>query len=190
VQADTSLHRSRGGLGLGLALVKKLVDLHGGTVRAESEGEGRGSEFIVTVPVAAEVPRIEPNPLLIVTRRRVLVIEDNEDAAEMLRVTLELEGHEVHVSGDGLQGVEAAVRLQPEVILCDIGLPGIDGYEVARRLRDSRTPPPLLVAVTGYTGPEDLRRATDAGFQHHFGKPPDLERLSRIVSSGPPGAWH
>ena len=191
VQADTSLHRTRGGLGLGLALVKSLVELHGGTVRAKSEGEGKGSEFIVTLPLAAEAVHVEPRPLRHVAQRRVLVIEDNEDAATMLKDMLELEGHEVHVSPDGLQGVEAALRLQPEVILCDIGLPGIDGYEVARRLQcPAGTPRALLVAVTGYTSPEDVRRAAEAGFDHHFGKPPDLAKLSHIVAaaSGPPGA--
>jgi two-component system CheB/CheR fusion protein len=189
VQGDTTLHRTSGGLGLGLALVKELVELHGGTVRAESAGEGKGSEFIATLPLGAASVLVEPRPTHPIVRRRVLVIEDNEDAADMLRVMLELEGHDVHVSADGLQGVEAALRLQPEVILCDIGLPGIDGYEVARRLRCAAgTDRALLVAVTGYTSSEDVRRATDAGFDAHFGKPPDFERLSALVadSSGTP----
>ncbi len=190
VQADTSLHRTRGGLGLGLALVKKLVELHGGTVRSESAGEGMGSEFIVTLPLAAEAVHVDALPPTEVTRRRVLVIEDNADAADMLREMLELEGHEVHVSPDGLKGVEAARLLHPDVVLCDIGLPGIDGYEVARRLHAASTDRALLVAVTGYSTPEDKRRASEAGFHYHLGKPPDMERLSHVLaeSFGPPGS--
>jgi signal transduction histidine kinase/ActR/RegA family two-component response regulator len=189
VQADASLHRTRGGLGLGLALARDLIALHGGTVTAQSGGEEQGSEFIVTLPLTAEAVRVEPRSSHHVVGRRVLVIEDNEDAATMLQETLEIEGHEVHVSPDGLQGVEAALRLRPEVILCDIGLPGIDGYEVARRLRGwAETHRTLLVAVTGYTSTDDVRRAADAGFHHHFAKPPDLERLSRVVAGGSPPA--
>jgi len=182
VQADTTLARTRGGLGLGLAAVKMLAELHNGTVRAQSAGVGQGSEFIVTMPLAGAAFPVRANPVRQGDGRRVLVIEDNEDTAETLKELLELEGHEVHVEADGLAGVEAALQFQPEVILCDIGLPGIDGYEVARRLSAARV---LLVAVTGYSSPDDVRRAQEAGFHHHIAKPADLEHLVRIVAEAP-----
>lgn len=183
VQADTSLARTRGGLGLGLAVVKRLVELHGGNVRAHSAGLGKGSEFIVTVPLANHAGPVHVStPRLQRVRRRVLVVEDNEDTAETLKEVLEVEGHEVEVVGDGVRAVDAALRLRPEVILCDIGLPGIDGYEVARRLRKAGEVHSLLVAVTAYSSPEDVERAREAGFQHHLAKPADLERLARIVA--------
>ena len=182
VQADTTLARTRGGLGLGLAVVKMLAELHNGTVRAQSAGVGQGSEFIVTMPLAGAAFPVRANPVRQGDGRRVLVIEDNEDTAETLKELLELEGHEVHVEADGLAGVEAALQFQPEVILCDIGLPGIDGYEVARRLSAARV---LLVAVTGYSSPDDVRRAQEAGFHHHIAKPADLEHLVRIVAEAP-----
>jgi CheY-like chemotaxis protein len=116
------------------------------------------------------------------SRRRILVIEDNPDTAITLRDVLELEGHEVHIAADGLDGVAAALRLRPEVVVCDIGLPGIDGYEVARRLQRSGVAPATLIALTGYASPGDLHRAAAAGFQHHLGKPADLDQLSRLIS--------
>jgi CheY-like chemotaxis protein len=182
VQAEASLDRARGGLGLGLSLAKTLVELHGGTIRADSAGVGKGADFVVTLPVCAEPSRAGREPSHDERSRRVLVIEDNQDTAETLREVLESEGHEVHVAFDGLRGVEAADRVHPDVILCDIGLPGIDGYEVARRVRASGEAG-VLVAVTGYASPDDVRRAADAGFHHHLAKPADLETLSRIVSA-------
>jgi len=185
VQADTTLARTRGGLGLGLAAVKKLVELHNGTVRAVSDGLGKGSEFVATIPLAGEVVAVQARPVRQGESRRVLIIEDSEDTAETLKELLELEGHEVNVEGDGLRGVEAALRLRPEVVLCDIGLPGIDGYEVARRLRSTGAMPVLLIAVTGYSSPDDVWRAQEAGFQHHIPKPADLEHLARVVAEAP-----
>ncbi len=186
-QADRTLARSQGGLGLGLALVKGMVELHGGDVSATSGGAGQGAAFRVRLPLApsasagakASAPpatRLRGMPL------RVLVVEDNADAASTLREALELLGHEVHVAGDGDAGVDAAARLAPDVVICDIGLPGIDGYEVARRL-SARDRCPLLVAVTGYALPEDRRRALEAGFVHHLAKPIRIEDLERVIGS-------
>jgi signal transduction histidine kinase len=185
VQAEATLARTRGGLGLGLAVVKKLVELHGGTVGAQSDGPGKGAEFLVRVPLVPSATRARPDGLRIADqRRRVLVIEDHEDTAATLKDLLELQGHEVWVEGDGLGGVEAALRFRPEVVLCDIGLPGIDGYEVARRIRTEGLHV-VLVAVTGYSSPEDVQRAREAGFQHHVPKPAALDEVSRLVTDAP-----
>jgi two-component system CheB/CheR fusion protein len=191
-QADRTLHRARGGLGLGLALVKGIVELHGGRATARSEGEGRGAEFTISLPIAAEEgdAAAGDRPARHAARRRILVVEDNEDAAVTLRDLLELDGHEVHVAGDGETALRAALRLRPDVILCDVGLPGVDGYEVARRLRSSREADAItLVALTGYASQEDVERALGAGFDHHLGKPPDLDKLLRILARprGPGG---
>ncbi len=186
-QADTSLDRSRGGLGLGLALVKGLVERHGGSVRAASEGIGRGSIFEVSLPVQTDTEtaaawagdRAED------CRRRVLVIEDNPDAADSLRDLLELCGHEVQVAHDGPSGLRTARAFMPEVVLCDIGLPSMDGYEVAAAFRsDPQLRAIRMVALTGYALQEDQRKATAAGFDCHVAKPPDLERLREILSGG------
>jgi CheY-like chemotaxis protein len=182
-QADATLARSQGGLGLGLALVKGMVELHGGTVEAGSDGPGRGATFSVRLPAAtavAPVPEAPHRGERAGKRLRILVVEDNEDAASTLREALELLGHEVHVSNDGPAGLEAAGRFAPDVVLCDIGLPGIDGYEVARRLR--RLQPGLrLVALSGYALPEDRERARHAGFDAHMAKPPDIDELTGVL---------
>lgn len=186
-QADHTLERSRGGLGLGLALVKGIAELHGGTVQAHSAGPGTGAEFAVSLPLASEgAARSEPPARQGFRRRRVLVIEDNVDAGETLRDLLELDGHEVRVETDALRSLETAARVRPDVVLCDIGLPGIDGYEIARRLRASpATRGATLVALTGYASPDDVERAAAAGFDHHLGKPPDLARLAAILAGEP-----
>ncbi len=187
-QADRTLARSQGGLGLGLALGKGMVELHGGRVSAASGGPGQGATFRVHLPLAhdkgasaggAAAPAAARAPGAPV---RVLLVEDNPDAASTLREALELLGHEVHVATDGDAGLRAAERLDPSVVICDIGLPGIDGYEVARRL-SARGDPPLLVAVTGYALPEDRRRALEAGFVHHLAKPIRIDDLARVIGS-------
>jgi PAS domain S-box-containing protein len=187
VQAETSIDRRRGGLGLGLALVRGLVELHGGEVVAQSEGLGRGSSFTVRLPRAASpvVPELERRPRKAASRRRILIVEDNVDAAASLRAGLELEGHEVSVAHDGATGVRIARELRPEVVLCDIGLPGMDGYAVAQTLRaDQSLGTTLLVALTGYALPDDLKRATEAGFDRHVAKPPSLDSIEDILAAG------
>jgi PAS domain S-box-containing protein len=176
-QADRSLDRSRGGLGLGLALVKGLVELHGGTVRASSDGPGRGSEFSIQLPliVEARAEMSRTGTALVGRSLHVLVIEDNRDAAESLRLLLRLSGHEVTLAYTGTAGLEAARRVRPDVVVCDIGLPGgLDGYAVARALRAERTTADVgLLALSGYGQEEDQRHAREAGFDRHLTKPVD-----------------
>jgi signal transduction histidine kinase len=184
-QADRSLDRSKGGLGLGLALVKGIVELHGGTVAARSRGLGHGTEFEVALPTyhgpADRAPASLPLPASARTRR-VLVVEDSRDGAATLADLLELSGHAVTIAGSGPEALRIAVDFNPEVVLCDIGLPGMSGYEVAQALR--RKPPPslrLLVAITGYGGAEDRQRSHAAGFDIHLTKPVDVEELQQLI---------
>ncbi len=189
-QAETkSPYRSQGGLGLGLSLVKGLVDLHGGRVEARSEGPGRGAEFVVELPLASEqpvlqvpvTPRREHAP-----RRRVLVVEDNLDAAETLREMLLMWNHEVEVAHDGREGLDKARSFRPEIVLCDIGLPLMNGYELAHAIRvDPTLAPAFLVAVTGYALPEDQRRSADAGFDVHLRKPVVIDAIEEILATAP-----
>lgn len=185
VQAEQTIERTRGGLGLGLALVRTLVELHGGTVTARSAGEGAGSEFTVTLPAlpqAATEPTAEESPRA-AAPHRVLVIEDNVDAAESLREALELGDHAVALAHSGPEGIEMARRVRPEVVFCDIGLPGMDGYAVAHTLRHDADPGvrrAFLVALSGYALPEDVAKARSAGFDRHVAKPPSIDQLERI----------
>ena len=185
-QVDQSPARSRGGLGVGLTLVKQLAEMHGGTVRARSEGVGRGSEFEVRLPLLKAPQEAAPAPAHGahgVQRRRLLLVEDNPDIGETMRDLLQLLGHRVELVGDGLRGVQLALALRPEVALVDIGLPGIDGYEVARRLRATEAGREMtLVALTGYGRPEDRDRALAAGFDAHLVKPVDPEDLLELLA--------
>ncbi|MBI2895074.1 MAG: PAS domain S-box protein [Deltaproteobacteria bacterium] len=187
-QADTSLDRGKGGLGLGLALVKGLVEMHGGSVSAASEGPGTGATFTIRVPLAVgdeTTARTRPEPRGERATRRVLVIEDNVDAADSLRDALELGGHSVEVAYAGPEGIEKARAFKPDVVLCDIGLPGMDGYAVARELRaDEALRQVRLVALTGYARPQDVAKAREAGFDAHLAKPPSFEALERSVTGG------
>jgi two-component system CheB/CheR fusion protein len=189
-QADRSLDRSQGGLGIGLTLVRLLVERHGGTVEARSEGPGCGSEFVVRLPLVASgrslAGRLVEAPALATARggKRVLVVEDNADSAEMLRMVLALHGHEIAVAQDGPSALEAARRFQPRVIVCDIGLPHMNGYEVARHVRAlPEIAQPTLIALSGYGQDEDRRRASDAGFEYHLVKPVEPQALFALLDS-------
>jgi len=186
VQADGGLARPKGGLGLGLALVKGLVELHGGTVSAHSDGPGRGSEFAVVLPLAAAPQAAAPAPPPASGTRglSILVIEDNVDAAQSLAEVLRLEGHRVHVATDGLSGIAKAREVGPDVILSDIGLPDLDGYELARALRSQGLTSTRLIALSGYAQPEDRQRAREAGFDDHISKPPSMDVLLAAVAGG------
>jgi two-component system CheB/CheR fusion protein len=189
VQADRSLARSQGGLGIGLTLVRNLVRLHGGEVEASSAGIGKGSEFVVRLPVAPLDADGEPGSgsgnggAPAAHPRRILIIDDNADAGDSLAAILRLSGHDVRVTRDGEAALEQARGWNPEIILLDIGLPGKDGYQVARELRHLphlRTA--MLVGVSGYGQPEDRYRARDAGFDHYFTKPVNLAALEKILA--------
>ncbi len=193
-QADRTLDRSSGGLGLGLALVKGLVELHQGQVRVSSDGPGKGAEFVVRLPLdpggAAPSTAGEPpataggRAARSASPRRVLVIEDNSDTAESLQALLELGGHEVRVACNGRDGLEVARRFAPHVVLCDIGLPGMDGYEVARAFRaDPSLCAVVLVAVSGYALQNDLQRAAAAGFDRHLAKPASPEAIEQVLAA-------
>jgi len=186
VQGERPLDRADGGLGIGLTLVKALVELHGGSVTAASEGPDRGATFTVRLPSslppsdgrAAARPARAP-----VVPRRVLIVEDNADAREMLGTALASAGHEVREADTGTAALDAAATFRPDVGLIDIGLPGVDGYEVARRLRATdEGQRMLLVALTGYGQPEDRRRARAAGFDAHLTKPVLPEQLAEVLT--------
>jgi PAS domain S-box-containing protein len=188
VQEYGGLARTTGGLGLGLALVKGLVELHGGSVQARSEGVDRGAEFILTFPLAPARARQAPTPAPAASAKRapatVLVIEDNLDSAHTIADVLVLEGHRVHVATDARSGIARALELKPDVILCDIGLPDMDGYEIARTLRaDDRLRSTRLIALSGYAQPEDRRRAVEAGFDNHISKPAAIDVLLAVIAS-------
>jgi two-component system CheB/CheR fusion protein len=183
-QAPQTMDRSQGGLGLGLAMVKGLVEAHGGRVSIASDGPGRGTEIEVLLPLTpAPAAAAEAAPQSRSAARRVLVIDDNVDAAEGLAEVLRIQGHEVAVAFDGPSGIELARRFQPGVVICDIGLPRMDGYAVARAIREERALCGIfLVALSGYARPDDLRRASEAGFDRHVAKPPELDEIDRILA--------
>jgi len=190
VQERQALDRAQGGLGLGLAIVKTLVELHGGTVEAHSEGHGRGSEFAVRLPAARAgglpepsapaAPEVAARP----DAMRVLVVDDNEDAADLLAMSVRLMGHLVRVAHDGPTALQIAAQFQPDVALLDIGLPVMDGYELARHLRALPGLEPVrLIAVTGYSQEADRRHTAAAGFERHLVKPIQLDELQEALNS-------
>jgi CheY-like chemotaxis protein/anti-sigma regulatory factor (Ser/Thr protein kinase) len=184
-QSDRPIDRGQGGLGIGLTVVRSLAELHGGSASIASEGEGLGAEATIVLPLHAETIDAPPSPPEApheVERRRVVIIEDNADAAEALAVYLQRIGHDVTVARDGRSGLDAVQRHRPHAIICDIGLPELDGYEVARRLLAQGLPTRcVLIAVTGYGDVVDRARTRAAGFSHHLTKPADPATLARLV---------
>jgi CheY-like chemotaxis protein len=184
-QADQSLDRSEGGLGIGLTVARRLAEMHGGSVSAASAGLGRGSQFVVRLPLAdgsGADGALGGDPMGAgrrpAPRRRVLVVDDNRDTARSGAKLLELQGHEVRVAFDGLAALEAAREFQPEVMLLDIGLPGMSGYELVKRLREEGFEQATIVAVSGYGQQADKERSREAGFDDHLVKPVDREALA------------
>lgn len=187
-QVDRSLERPLGGLGIGLSLVRSLVELHGGSVEARSDGPGQGSELIVRLPVDPPARQAQParedGDHVAPARHRILVVDDNKDAADSLAMLLALQGSEVRTAYDGLEAVEAAAAFEPDVILSDIGMPRMDGYEAAQQIRQQcRGRKVVLVAMTGWGQEEDRRRSIEAGFDLHLVKPVDLAELERLLGS-------
>jgi CheY-like chemotaxis protein len=191
-QADHTLERAQGGLGIGLTLVKRLVELHGGSVAAHSEGQGRGSEFVVRLPLAraaAEQKREQgevtsPSSSGAVGSCKVLVVDDSKDTADSLALLLRLWGQEVRTAHDGQSALKAARSYQPRLVLLDIGLPGLSGYEVARQLREEfGRDRMVLAALTGYGQEEDQERSRRAGIDHHLVKPIDPATLQALLAA-------
>jgi CheY-like chemotaxis protein/two-component sensor histidine kinase len=186
-QVDSSLERSQGGLGIGLTLVKRLVELHEGTVEARSEGLGRGSEIVVRLPVLMENGEVErqsePIPERFMTARRILVVDDNRDAAKSLAMLLKVTGNDTQTAHDGLEAIEHAEAYRPAVILLDIGLPKINGYDACRRIREQPWGKDVvIVALTGWGQEEDRRKSQEAGFNGHLVKPVDYAALTRLLA--------
>jgi CheY-like chemotaxis protein len=195
-QVDSAIDRAEGGLGIGLALVKGLIALHGGSVDGFSAGLGHGSEFIIHLPrsvvvpnaaksAAADLPPAAPGTE---SRLKVLVADDNRDAADSLAMVLEMNGHEVLVAHTGEQALEIARQVLPQVMILDIGMPDMTGYEVARELRrESWGGRILLLAITGWGQKEDKERALEAGFDHHMTKPVDVDQVEKLLREGRDG---
>lgn len=192
MQLDAALEWAHGGLGVGLTLVKQLVELHHGRVDARSPGIGKGSEFTVTLPLLSEaaedtaVPSMAAEPVL--ERRRILVVDDNKDTAESLAMLIEMSGHDVRMAYDGLQALEVVDEFRPRVIFLDIGLPKLNGFDTCRRIREQPWGKDMMVvALTGWGQEEDRRKAMEAGFDEHVVKPMDYGKLVKILASLPVG---
>jgi len=187
-QVDQTLNRAHGGLGIGLTLVKSLVELHGGSVHAFSEGPGQGSEFVVRLPIAddsVEASRISPKPSAELPSHRVLVVDDMRPSAKTLAMMLTGLGQETQVAFDGPSALEIAERFRPGLAIVDIAMPGMDGYEVAKRIRAMKDYRPVLVALTGYGQEKDRRQAFEAGFDHHLVKPISSDALHQLLETVP-----
>jgi CheY-like chemotaxis protein len=188
-QVDRTLERSQGGLGIGLTLVKRLVEMHGGTVRAYSEGPGRGSEFVVRLPILVESrdpEKVGAGGETSTRRsagRRILVVDDSRDSADSLAMLLRLMGNETRTANDGLEAVDAAAAFDPDVVLLDIGLPKLNGHEVCKRIRKQMGGETIvLIALTGWGQEEDRRRSKEAGFNFHLVKPIDPAALQKLLA--------
>src|SRR5690606_30648277 len=182
-QADKSLDRAQGGLGIGLTVVRKLAEMHGGTVTAYSAGVGKGAEFVVRIPLSNSLPAVAEQQAIEdgkTAALRVLVVDDSQDTARLEAALLRRSGHQVELAYDGPSALEAAERFRPHAVLLDIGLPGLDGYEVATRLRQSDLAT-ALIAVSGYGQADDRQRSRIAGFDHHLVKPVNGQELLGIL---------
>jgi CheY-like chemotaxis protein len=192
MQVDLTAERSQGGLGIGLTLVKRLAEMHGGSIEARSAGEGQGSEFIVRLPVLSK-PSVaaqpkpaasEPSP-----ERRILIVDDNVDAADSLAMLLEITGNKTYMAHDGVEAVEAIEEHRPEVVLLDIGLPRLTGHEVCRQVRQQPWGKDIvMIALTGWGQEDDRRQSEEAGFNGHLVKPVDYDKLLELLSSLTNGA--
>jgi CheY-like chemotaxis protein len=189
-QVDRNMERAQGGLGIGLSLVRRLVEMHGGTVEAHSDGPGQGSEFTVRLPVPKSIQQTvtlqgdegEESPGA-AARRRILVVDDNRDSAMTLGMMLKLMGNEIQTAHDGLAAVEAAEQFRPDMILLDIGIPKLNGYDACRRIREQPWSRGMeIVALTGWGQEEDRRRSKEAGFDDHLVKPVELAILQKLLA--------
>ena len=192
-QLDNAIGRAQGGMGIGLALVRNLVNLHGGTVEARSDGAGHGSEFVVALPLASQDIAVEEKPsapadqkTYASTPRRIIIIEDNTDVRDLLVLKLSRLGHEVSGVANGIDGLQAVVDSRPDLALIDLGLPGMDGFEVAEQIRRQLGDTVALVAVSGFGQPDDKRRALESGFDEHITKPADVHDIESILMRFPP----
>jgi CheY-like chemotaxis protein len=187
-QGSRSLDRADGGLGLGLTVAQRLVEMHGGSIEVKSDGAGWGSEFTIALPRSRAdcVDAAEPAPARAAGSRRIMIVEDQRDAAEMLALLLTAQAHQVHIAPDGHAALQSVGQFHPDVMLIDIGLPGMSGYDLAERIRrDPSLAHVLLVALTGYGGPDDRIRALECGFDHHVVKPIDEAALEELLRTTP-----
>jgi CheY-like chemotaxis protein len=190
-QIDHGPAWARGGLGIGLTLAKRLVELHGGSISAYSAGHGEGSEFVVRLPLAAQPSPVEEAgreiPTAVTECRRILLVDDNLDTASSLAVLFQIAGHETEVAHDGIAAIETATGFRPHVILLDIGLPGMNGYDICQRLRErSWAQAVIIIALTGWGQEADREKSRAAGFDHHLVKPVDFPELLALVTAGDP----
>jgi CheY-like chemotaxis protein len=187
-QGYRGLDRSQGGLGVGLAVVRRLVELHQGEVNVSSDGAGRGTEVSVRLPCISEVvphAGVQAAPAARQSGKRILVVDDNADAAESIAVYMRIEGHEVKTVTDALQALGCLEAFAPQAAIIDIGLPGMNGFELATAIRTNEAVmTPLMIALTGYGQAEDFDRSREAGFDHHFVKPADLKAIQAVIDTG------
>jgi CheY-like chemotaxis protein len=186
MQVDRTSEQSQAGLGIGLTLVKRLTQMHGGSIEARSAGEGKGSEFVVRLPVLSK-PSVSSQPESTVEsspERRILIVDDNRDSADSLAMLLEITGNTTYMAHDGVEALEAMEKYRPEVVLLDIGLPRLDGHEVCRRVREKSWGKTIvIIALTGWGQEDDRRKSEEAGFNGHLVKPVDYDELLELLSS-------